>query len=317
MQTLARAGIGAICHERQRERSHLEVYFDQPVDPQVAYQLLLEICPDLKTIPEVFPCKAIENRTNHALSWPMWQRIGGEVFPCKALAILPAPHDGGLQEIDPTDLEQLAQLVTNAVTPSALVEEYAVVLAESEKLQPSEQDDEKARAGGVIGKKPSVTTQAQNNRDLVKQAIADFNLANRIEDMVEVNSRGKFCATWRGERTPSVALDRDGEHATDHGKHGSFPKKLDAYEVYCLLNTIDKKADLAERCAELRRQEIKIVEPVKAETPATELFPTEKPGQTEQRQQGPVYAICPICSTPKSVKRADGVSVCRNQCKEA
>jgi len=168
--------------------------------------------------------------------------------------MLPAPHDGELQVVDPTDLESLAALVTVAVTPAALVEEYAIVLSEREKLQPPEQD-EKPRGGGVIGIKPSPITQVGSDRDLAKQVIADFNRINRIEDMVEVNKRGKFLATWRAEKTPSVHLDRSGDFATDYGITNGSSKYLDAYEVYCLLNGIDKKADLAERCAELRRQQ--------------------------------------------------------------
>jgi len=296
----ARAGAAAIYWQRQRNRGHLEIYFDQPVNPEIARKWLLEVCPDLEDIPECFPCDGIENRTNHALSWPMWQRIGGQVHVCKALAILPAPHAGGLQEIDPTDLEQLSQLVTNAVTPAALIEEFAVVLAEREKLQPCEQEIGNVH-GGVIGINPKPITQVQSDRDLAKQSIADFNRANRIEDMVELNKKGKFCAIWRGERTPSVALDRSGEFATDYGRNGSFPKKLDAYEVYCLLNNIDKKADLAERCTQLRRAEIQVV---KSEELATELF------ATEQKQQGAVYAVCCVCRKSKSVKRADGAMTC-------
>ena len=133
--------------------------------------------------------------------------------------------------------------------------------------------------------------------------------------MVELNKKRKFAATWRGERTPSVALDRSGEYATDYGQNGSFPKKLDAYELYCLLNNIEKKTDLAERCAQLRRAEIKVVSakeeavkdmfPEAVKMPAIELFATE-----QKHASGPVYATCVVCGMPKSVKRADGVYVC-------
>jgi len=305
----ARAGAAAIYWQRQRNRGHLELYFDRPVNPEVARLWAIEICPDLADVDECFPSHGKENRQNTALSWPMWQRIEGMVHACTAYAILPAPHAGDLQIVNPTNVGQLTQLVTNAVTPAVLIEKFAIVLAECEKLQPSGKEIDNDH-GGVIGIKPSPITHVGSDRDFAKQAIADFNRMHRIEDMVELNKKGKFCATWRGERTPSVALDRDGQTATDHGKNGSFPKKLDAYEVYCLLNAIDKKADLAEKCAELRRQQIKIIEPIKIEMPATELFPIEKPRQTEQKQHGPVYATCVVCGVPKTVRRVDGVYTC-------
>ena len=124
--------------------------------------------------------------------------------------------------------------------------------------------------------------------------------------MVELNRKGKFCAIWRGERTASVALDRSGEYATDYGKNGRFPKKLDAYEVYCLVNQINKKADLAERCAQLRGQKIKRVESIKTDESSTELFPAEQ----KQKAHRPVHASCVVCGTPKTVLNASGAYTC-------
>jgi len=299
MLSLARAGAAPVYWQRQRQRGHLEIYFDRPVDPEVARLWALEICPELEDIPECYPCL---DKKNNALSWPLYQRIGNEVFPCTAYVLLPAPHAAGIQEVDPTDLEKLPQLVTDAVTPAALIEEFSIVLNERGKIQPREKDKSE-RAGGVIGINPSVITQAGSDRDLAKQVIANFNRSNRIENMVEVNKRGKFPAAWRGERTPSVALDRSGEYATDYGRNGSHPKKLDAYEVYCLVNNIDKRADLAERCSVLRQKlesthdkanrSFVAADPLQSKD-TTELFSIEKP-------RGPVYALCVKCGTPKTV----------------
>ena len=303
---LSRAGAAAVYWQRyaqDRKRGHLELYFDRPVNPEVARQWALEICPELEEIPECYPCKAIEDKRNNALSWPMYQRIGGTVYPCKAKFMLPAPHAGGLQEVDPTDKEALAQLVTDAVTPAALIEEFTVVLDEREKLQSREQERENA-GRLVIGHKPRVITNVSYDHDLAKQVIADVCAQYSWDDLADMAGgmkSGFFKAVWRGEKTASVKPDKDGQYACDYGNHGSFPKKLDKYEAYCLIQGIDKRTDLAERCAQLRRLQIKIVEPT------TELFPTER---VEQKQQSPVYAICPVCSTPKSVKRADGVYTC-------
>ena len=306
MSTLARAGIGAIYWPRQRDRAHFEPYFDNEVDSQVAYQLLLEICPDLEAIPEVFPCAGIENRTNHPLSWPMWQRIGGQVYPCKALAILPAPHDGAMREVDPTNLEALAQLVTDAVTPSAMVEEFAVILEERSKLRAREQEIE-GIGGGAIGITPKPITQVQGD-DLIPQVLANFDDQHSWDDIAVPCGGlvdGRFCAIWRASRSRSVVIDpRNEKYAHDYGQVGSYRSHFDKHQAWCYIHGKDRTADLAERCAQLRRAEIKIVMPV---DPATELFPVK---QTEQKLQGPMYAICPVCSTPKTVKRADGVYTC-------
>ena len=252
---LARAGAAPVYWQRQRNRGHLELYFDQPVDPEAARLWAIEICPDLEEIPEVFPCKEPQDKRKQALSWPLYQRIGGQVYPCQAKFMLPDPHDGNLQECDPTDKESLAQLVIDGVTPSNLIEEFAVVLAECKALQ--EQEQEKENAGWwFIGQKPKLLTSVSYDRDLVPQVMADFYAQCSWNDLATMAGgwhNGFFKAAWRGERTASVKPDADGRYACDYGNHGNFPKKLDKYEAYCLICGIDKKTNLAERCAELRR----------------------------------------------------------------
>jgi hypothetical protein len=306
---LARAGAAPVYEQRYaqgRQRGHLKLYFDQPVDPEAARQWAIEICPDLADVPECFPCKVPQDKRNQALSWPLYQRIENKVYPCQAIYMLPAPHAGDLQECDPIDRESLASLVALAVTPATLIEEFATVLAEREALQKQEQ--ERANAVVVfIGQKPKPLTNVGYDRDLIPQVMADFYAQCSWDDLAMMADgwhNGFFKAIWRGERTASVKPDSDGRYACDYGNHGSFPKKLDKYEVYCLLNNIDKKADLAERCAQLRRAEMKVVESVPIVEPATELF------APEQRDKGPVYGICCVCTRPKSVRRADGVMTC-------
>lgn len=261
---LARAGAAPIYWMRYARpdgnRGHLELYFDRPVDPEAAKAWAIEICPDLADIPEVFPCqKPVDNR-KRGLSWPLYQRISNQVYPCQAKFMLPSPHAGGLQEVDPTDKESLAEVITVAVTPAALVEEFAVVLAEREALQKQEQEKENAVCG-FIGQKPKLLTNVSYDRDLVPQVMADFYAQCSWDDLATMAGgwhNGFFKAVWRGERTASVKPDADGRYACDYGNHGSFPKKLDKYEAYCLICNIDKKTDLAERCAELRRANISV-----------------------------------------------------------
>jgi hypothetical protein len=327
---LSRAGAAPIYWARyanDRNRGHLELYFDRPVDPDVARAWAIEVCPDLEDIPEVFPCKVPQDKRKQALSWPLWMRIDQGVYPCTGIAMLPAPHDGGLLECEATDLESLSNLITDAVTPAALVEEFATVLAEREKLQPSEKERENAGDVLFIGIVPKPSSPVQSDSDLVPQVLADFDTRHDWNDIAAMAGglyKGFFRATWRGEKTASVRPDKDGRYACDYGNHGSFPKKFDRYGAYCLIQGIDQKADLAERCAELRRQQsvttfdgaptiadggtvtpiVTDVTEVPIQEPATELFPTE------QTQETVYYTPCLVCGKPKSVLNASGALTC-------
>jgi hypothetical protein len=304
--TLARAGAAAIYWQRQRSRGHLEIYFDRPVFPERARHWAYSVCPELEDIPECYPC---QDKASNALSWPLYQRIGGTVYPCTAKYVLPEPHTGDLQECDPTDKEALAGVISVAVTPAALVEEYA----KRADGQLAEQKCSKGidnHHGGVIGHKPKPIASIGDN-GLAARALTEFNRLHSWDWIAEQCGgwdRDKFCAVWRGDRSATVRPDRDEVRACDYGLHSPFPKKFDQYDAWCMLQAghdwqAFKKADLADRCAELRRLRSQVADPVKVEEPAAALFPAEQ-------MRGPVYAICPICSTPKTVQRADGVYTC-------
>lgn len=276
---LARAGAAPVYWQRYangRQRGHLELYFDQPVEPDAARLWAIEICPDLEDISEVFPCKEPEDKRNQALSWPLYQRIGDTVYPCNAIYMLPEPHPGGLQEYGLADIEPLADVIRIAVTPAALVEEYSKRANELVDEQEREQD-EKRGGGGFNGQKPSPTTQVSYDQDLAKQVTAVQNNLHSWDEIAAIAGgwdNGFFKAVWRNERTASVRPDKDGNLACDYGNHGSYPKKLDKYEAYCLALGIDKRADLAERCAQLRRAQMKVVD---SDPPTDEGWPERCP----------------------------------------
>ena len=97
----------------------------------------------------------------------------------------------------------------------------------------------------------------QGERDLAKQVIADFNALHSWDDIAAMCGGwdgNYFKAVWRGERSASVTVNRDGVLAHDYGRSSGYPSTFDQYQAYCLIHGIDKRADLAERCAQLRRQ---------------------------------------------------------------
>jgi len=96
--------------------------------------------------------------------------------------------------------------------------------------------------------------------DLAPVVIAEMNNALSWHEAAGFDNpirNQRFRATWRKheheDHTASVVIDSGGEYATDYGVHGSYRKKLDRYEVYCLTHRINKTEDLKERIKKRRQ----------------------------------------------------------------
>ncbi len=260
MTDLARAGISSLCWLRQGGRWHLEIYFDVPVDACAAYAWCLAVCPELAEIAECYPVKtAHEDKRHNALSWPLYQRIGRQVIPCAVagmLAELPGEVITHAGIRDTKDLRRLVDLIGLAVTPAALIPPYTL---------PPDPDPKPAapaaskRGGWLLenppGPRPHGPATGEDVRAIV---LAESNAALTWEEVADLcgglDAQGRFKAVWRGERTASVKVDRDGRYACDYGNHGSYPRKLDKFGAWCLAKGIDMKAEITRRCAEYRER---------------------------------------------------------------
>ncbi len=113
-------------------------------------------------------------------------------------------------------------------------------------------------------------------KDLAKQVIADFNASHSWEDLLgKSNRQGKYCASWRGDRNPNVAVDSKTDLARDFSIQAWVPRAMDKYQVYCFIEGKEnwqefKRRDLAQRCAQLREaQEPDEIEQSPEEIPTT------------------------------------------------
>jgi hypothetical protein len=249
LQQLARAGASAVYWPRLDNRGHLEIYFDSPVDPQAAWLWCISVCPDLEGVGEVYPVKTPScDKWNEPLSWPLYQRRGRIVTPCQPKTIFATNPDQVLMPA--LKIREIAQLLSQAVTPAALVPPLPESLREKE--QPRAIQRTQARPA---------ETATLSDADIAKIVIADFNKSTTWEELADrcggMTRDGKFRAVWRVEDTASVAVDKDGRCACDHGRTAGFPKKFDKYECWCLIEggLGYKKTDLARRCKEYREQQ--------------------------------------------------------------
>jgi hypothetical protein len=242
LRQLAQGGAAPVYWIRQHGRGHLELYFDTPVDADAAREWCVAVCPALSLVEEVYPAAA---KRNSPISWPLYQRQGAIVYPCIAKAILPEALDTVLVVSPKREVKRLIHLVRKAVTPASLIPP----LLAKESIRTIKQLAPQERA------------RAKNDTDIASMVIADFNSNVTWEEIIALcggaTRNGKFLAVWRGERTPSVKVDPDGIYACDYGRTGSYPKKLDKYEAWCLIcgngSREYKKTDLAERCRQYRQ----------------------------------------------------------------
>ncbi len=251
MQLLATAGIPSVYWKRRPGRGHLEVYVDCAVDGKAFYAHLTQICPGLLEVPEVFPIGSDQNtggvdRADFGYSWPCFYRIGNAAHECEAEVIFPgdqvAMKSTGIQ----SDRTRLTWLISQATAPASCIPEIIVTQA----------TDEAPAARGLLLDKPlECRTACSQSTDVAKLAIRAWNDAHTWEEIAEVRN-GRFLASWRKEKTPSVVIDPDGYYACDHGNHGSFPKKLDRFEAWCLINGLDRRTEKERLCVAYRELEV-------------------------------------------------------------
>ncbi len=235
LRQLAQAGAAPIYWQRANNRGHFELYFSEPVNANRAREWVISVCPALAAVEEVYPAR---DKQNSPISWPLWQRKGDTVFPCTGKACFA----GSSQVItfSPMERRELARGVEAAVTPASLI-------------PPAPEPEPPAQKPGAPG---ALDFEQPAAGDIARLVIEEFNRRITWEELIErcggANANGKFAAVWRGERTPSCKVDADGRAACDYGRIGNWPKKFDKYQLWCWLEGIDKRVDLARRCQAYR-----------------------------------------------------------------
>jgi hypothetical protein len=298
---LAQAGVSPICWLRQRDRAHIELYMDQNIDPDAGRAWCVAHSPTLAQLHDEIEWFPGPGRYKHALSWPLRQRIGDEIFVCTGYAML-ASRPGELIQVSVEDRQALAALIVQAVTPAAPILALAAQVREQETQPRSVAQQQEQRAGEQrhiqSGERQAVRQRgpagASSNRDLAKQVIEEFCAGhdwNEIANLCGGMKNGRFRAKWRDEETPSVVPDANGKsnYARDYGATGSSPSKLDRYEAWCLVKGIDKRTDLGERIAALRAQ---LLEQERASAAIDVQLPDAPPAPAEERRQLSYNEMC-------------------------
>jgi hypothetical protein len=255
MTQLARAGIPSVYWKRRPGRGHLELYTDKAVDRKAFYAHVVSVCPGLAAIPECFPVGSDQNtggvdRADFGYSWPCYYRVANQVMECAAEVLFACDQvpmkSTGIQ----SDRDRLTWLISQALTPAACIP--TLPSSPQESLEGDHQLALLLRTCLPQHKAGQFT-----DGGLAKVVIADFNDAHTWEEITATIGGVKdnrFRAVWRNERTPSVVIDADGKLACDYGKHYPYPKKVDRFEAWCLINAIDKKEEVKRLIAEHEAQ---------------------------------------------------------------
>ena len=296
---LAQAGASPICWLRQRDRAHIEVYIDQDIDPDDGRAWGVSVSPTLAELQDEIEWFPGPGRYKHALSWPLRQRIGDQVFTCTGYALL-AARPTELIEVSVEDRKRLAAVIVQAVTPAAPILALAAHMREQEAQARGVAQQQQPGAGEQphiqSGERQAVRQRGPagaSRRDLVKQVIEEFYLAhdwNEIADLCGGMRNGRFCAGWRVDDTPSVVPDNHGKSnfARDYGATDARLSKIDKYDAWCLAKKIDKRTDLNERISALRAQ---LLEQEHA-TATNQQPPDAPPAPAEERRQPTYNEMC-------------------------
>jgi len=251
MFRLALAGIASVCWKRRLGRFHLEVYLDRAVDRKAFYAFLLRICPDLAAIPECFPVGSDQNtggqdRSDFPYSWPLWYRIGEQVYACAADFMFPdrpgeLVSSPGIQ----SDRAGLTWLVAQAVTQAALIPALPAPAPEE---------------GGALLESPLEVQPSgpySDTEDLVPVVLAAINERLTWEGIAALcgGLRGdRFLSPTHDEDKPSVVIVSS-RYASDFGCTPSGrPETRDKFGWLCAARGLDQTAELNRLITEYRHK---------------------------------------------------------------
>ena len=254
MFRLALAGIASAYWKRRPGRGHLEVYLDRAVDRKALYAFLLRICPDLSAIPECFPVGSDQNtggadRSDFPYSWPLWYRIGEQVYECAADFMFPdRPGELVSSPGIRSDRAGLTWLISQAITPASLIP----------ALPAPEQVAAQEDGGALMDKPLDVQTSApySDADDLTPVVLAAINERLTWEDIAALCGglhRDRFCSPTHDEDKPSVVIR--GKYASDFGRTPSGrPETRDKFGWWCAARGLDQTAELNRLITEYRHK---------------------------------------------------------------
>lgn len=233
---------------------HLWIIFDGLVNAASARLSVLALVPALANIKEYWPGPEHGKGNRVRLPGGKYLRPGVNEW-CNLISIL----DGEMA----TNGDESAQLLITHQTPASIIpsldpdnwKKSESNLSKEEQPITRESDQEERVTIGV-GQVDARWEQQYGQTPEGKRLwfrwtdeylIARYNAKTRPEDLVPINRQGKALATWRGERTASVAIH--GEQWTDFGasarRPDGSPDSGDAFELHIRLSGESKGQALA------------------------------------------------------------------------
>jgi hypothetical protein len=252
---------------------HLWIVFDGLVDAITARFTIHALVPELAGIKEYWPAQEYGKGNRVRLPGGRYTAYGKNEW-CHLLSV----SDGETS----TNGDESAQLLLTHQTPASI-------------LPTPDPDDEESELHTDQVEQPQVEQTPISGSDQVEQAptgitnvdarweqqygqtpegkrlwfawtdeylIARYNARTSPEDLIDTNRQGKALATWRGERTASVAIR--GEQWTDFGASARHPDGSpdsgDAFELYIRLSGKTKSQVLGELGKALVREARQVLE---------------------------------------------------------
>ncbi len=262
-RTLATVGYFPILESSPAGRGgHLWIIFNELVDAVSARLSVYAVVPTLADIKEYWPAPEHGKGNRVRLPGGRYLRPGINEW-CNLLSVL----DGEIS----TNGDEAAQLLIRHQTPANIIpspdpsdQKSKPILGKEEHPTIKESNHEEQSPiglGQVDARWEQQYGQTPEGKRLwfawtEEYLIARYNASTRLEDLISVNRQGKALATWRGERTPSVAIC--GEQWTDFGasarRTDGSQDSGDAFELSIRLSGQSKSQVLAKLGKDLSQQ---------------------------------------------------------------
>jgi len=221
---LLAAGYRPLIELSPVRKAHLVIIYTEHVNARAAHASECKLAPGLEKIKEYWPSPS---RNKVRLPAGKYLRLG-RVGWCTL-------YDANGQELS-RDGQSAAHVLLEYQTPASLVPPESEPCASERplRIQLQEHSSRKLKEGEH--------SHAKDNHTrlwvafTLQQLIDRFNQQYCIADFVAYERNGMILADWRGERTASVGVTKDGHHWADFGASARRPDGKqdggDAFELY-------------------------------------------------------------------------------------
>ena len=221
---LQAAGYKPLIELSPVRKAHLVMIYTEHVNARAAHASECRLAPELEKIKEYWP-----SPSHNKVRLPAGKYVRpGRVGWCTL-------YDANGQELS-RDGQSAAHILLEYQTLASLVSPESELPTPERPLQIPPQERSRRSL------KEDERSHAKDNHTRLwvaftpQQLVDRFNQQYSIEDLVAYERNGMILADWRGERTASVGITKDGQHWVDFGASARRPDGKqdggDAFELY-------------------------------------------------------------------------------------